>query len=338
MAASYSTGSASSPTDLLQKLVTWLVTQGWTQDMSQAEGSGWRAHLHKSGQYVNLRAASGEYGIWTYRADSSSYPGSGIGLYLGDGFDSGLAWNAQSGGPKYIGTTNTVGVGLHLLGTGGIAAYHFFDDGLDHVDVVVERTAGNCAHMGWGPSLVKTGYTSDCWYFYGSSPSYANLYYNLDYPGNNSTAAAPTGAALYSGDPLGLFANAYVRVDESVYSARWVGFAYSSSYGYFGHTGRRGLSALYAASSSYLSTFGLTEIPAIGVMQDRGWQSAFVGALLLPLQCFVQAITARWIPVGHPPTVFYCAAVGHGFASGEVYQVGGLDYMLFPGFAVRKAA
>jgi hypothetical protein len=60
MAASYQTGISSSPTNLLQTLVTWLTNQGWTMDMSQADGSGWRAHLHKSGVYVNLRSAMNE--------------------------------------------------------------------------------------------------------------------------------------------------------------------------------------------------------------------------------------------------------------------------------------
>jgi hypothetical protein len=30
--------------------------------------------------------------------------------------------------------------------------------------------------------------------------------------------------------------------------------------------------------------------------------------------------------------------VGHGYSAGDVYQLGGQDYMLFPLFAVRKAA
>ena len=45
----YQTGIPTDEIDLLQQLVTWLVALGWTQDASAAEGSGWRAHLHKSG-------------------------------------------------------------------------------------------------------------------------------------------------------------------------------------------------------------------------------------------------------------------------------------------------
>ena len=46
----------------------------------------------------------------------------------------------------------------------------------------------------------------------------------------------------------------------------------------------------------------------------------------------------RWAPIGYPPTVFWTEAVGHGYSAGDVYQLGGQDYMLFPFFAVRKAA
>jgi hypothetical protein len=331
MPASYSTGSATSPVDLLQKLVTWLVAQGWTQDMSQAVGSGWRAHLHKAGQYVNLRAAIGEYDIWYYDASGSSLTGSGIGLYLGDGFSSGSAWNAQSGGPVQSGTSNVIGAGMYLP-AGAVVAYHFFDDGADHVTVVVEKTAGVFVHMGWGPSLAKTGYTSDWWYFYASTHSYYNLYSAIATPpGIGVTAAPPMVPAYYYPSDYG--SNAFVRVDAAIFASRWVGLGDGTDSQY-GYTGRQGRSALDVIG--YMSN--ITEIPAIGTMQDRGWQSAFTGALLLPLHVFVQATTGRWIPAGYPPTVFHCVGVGHGFAAGAVYQVGGLDYMLFPNFAVRKAA
>jgi hypothetical protein len=60
---------------------------------------------------------------------------------------------------------------------------------------------------------------------------------------------------------------------------------------------------------------------------------------VLPLHCFVLTDPdARWAPIGYPPSVYWCDVVGHGYGAGEVYQVGGLDYMVFPAFAVRKGA
>jgi hypothetical protein len=329
MAASYSTGSATGPTDLLQKLVTWLVAQGWDQNMSQAAGSGWRAHLSKGGQYVNLRSFVNEHADWAYHVATNGY---GIGLYLGDGYGSGVAWNLQSGGPLYTGTTDRVGSGMRLP-SGAVSAYHFFDDGADHVTVVVERTLANCVHMGWGPSLVKTGYAADYWYFYGSSPSYYSAVDSAESnPGGELTAAAPLAHSYYiTSYPLPA---GYVRVDASLVADRWVTVADSTSTTTAGYTGALAHSALDARGG----VTRMSEIPCIGLMQQRAWQTAFAGALLLPLHLFLLRSTARWMPIGYPPTVFFCAAVGHGFVSGDVYSVGGVDYMVFPGFAVLKAA
>ena len=38
MAASYQTGISSSPTNLLQTIVSWLTAQGWTVDLSASDG------------------------------------------------------------------------------------------------------------------------------------------------------------------------------------------------------------------------------------------------------------------------------------------------------------
>lgn len=329
MAAAYQTGTASGPNDLLQKLVTWLVAQGWTQNMSAAVGASWRAHLSKGGQFVNLRSFVNEHADWAYHVATNGY---GIGLYLGDGYDGGVAWNLQSGGPLYTGSTARVGMGMRLP-SGAVSAYHFFDDGADHITVVVERTPANCVHIGWGPSLAKTGYTADFWYFYGSSPSYYSAAdSSSSNPGADLTAAAPLAHAYYiTSYPLPA---GYVRVDASLVTARWVTVTDSLGTTTSGYTGAAAHNALDA--TGHVSR--MSEIPCIGLMQQRAWQTAFAGALLLPLHLFLLRSTARWMPIGYPPTVFFCGAVGHGFASGEVYAVGGVDYMLFPGFAVKKAA
>ena len=60
---SYQTGSASSSTDVVKQLVTWLVSLGWTQDRSAVEGAGWTASLHHNGNFVHLRAVENESGV-----------------------------------------------------------------------------------------------------------------------------------------------------------------------------------------------------------------------------------------------------------------------------------
>jgi hypothetical protein len=335
MAASYSTNSATGPTDLVQKLVTWLVAQGWTQDASASYGSGWRAHLHKNGQYVNLRAIANEAAnISTIWGAGSATAGYGVGLYLGTGYNGSNAFNAQAGGPTDSGGTNPIGAGM-FLNSGAIAAYHFLDDGNDHITVVVDRGSGLFSVMGWGPSLVKTGYTNDFWYFYGSVP----FYYNAvspgtgPYPGIEASAAAPMSHSFNEAGSR--YATAFVRVDSSLYSGRWVGISDGAQttqrYGYTGKQAR-------CAMDNSNTIANAAEYPKMFPMFARGYQSAFVAALLLPLHCFLNAASARWIPLGYPPTVFHFAGIGHGFTAATVYQVGGLDYLCFPNFAVRKAA
>jgi hypothetical protein len=217
-----------------------------------------------------------------------------------------------------------------LLAAGAISAYHFFDNGSDHVTVVVERTFGNCVHIGWGPSLVKLGYADDHWYFYGSTPGYYNVS-GYEYPGTFATALAPMSISFLIN---GGCATSFIRTDISVFASRWVGCCVDTSIlSGSGYTGRLGKCALSTATSG-----NLHEFVEIGLMASRSWQTTFPGALLLPLHCFVASLAGRWIPVGYPPTVFYCGADGHGFGSGDIYTVGGVNYMLFPGFVVLKAA
>lgn len=330
MAASYSTGTAASPTALVQALVTWLVAQGWTQDASAADASGWRAHLHKGGLYVNLRSAMNE-SIWNYNQAA----GYGVGLYLGDGYSGAANWRSQSGGPLQTATSNVVGAGMQL-GSGAVTAYHFFDDGADHVTVVVEKSPGLFVHMGWGPSLVKTGYTLDFPYFYGSSPSYMNtaIPASTSFPGSDVTAAAPFAHTwAYSTERHSAF---FVRVDPAEWAAKWTGGGYTTGTP-AGYTGRRARSGLNLVGSEPTTGWDYW-VPNFVNLWGRSWPTAYPGAMILPLHVFLERTTGRYAPVGYPPTVFASQASARGFASGSIWAVGGVNYMVFPGFVVKKAA
>lgn len=344
MAAAYQTGTASSPSALLQALVTWLSSQGWTVDLSAASGSGWRAHLHKNGLYANLRAAMNER-IWPRGADWHDYGtgGYGIGLYLGDGYSGAAGWAAQSGAPVRDDGT-TIGAGVNLP-SGAVTAYHFFDDGSDHITVVVERTAGVFCHLGWGPRMAAAGQPADFPYFFGSSSAYLTTPATPpagDRTGINVTALPPMSHgdrdySTYGGGLQMVHTTAMVRVDAATFSGRWVGNGNWPDHGY-GYSGRYLRCALNAHPDTQ-GTCNEGELPGYRFLAGRVHQAAYAGALLLPLHCFVLTDPgARWAPAGYPPTVFWCDAVGHGYAAGAIYQVGGLDYMIFPGFAVRKAA
>src|ERR1700676_5265449 len=104
----YANGSATSPIDAGQQLVVFLAAAGWTTDSNVTEGAGFRAHLHKSGNYVHIRAAMSEQ-PWQYGAAA----GYSINLYTGTGFNGGQPWNNQvAGAPVANGTSAPVGVGM----------------------------------------------------------------------------------------------------------------------------------------------------------------------------------------------------------------------------------
>lgn len=342
MAADYDTGISSSPTNLLQTLVSFLSAQGWTTDSSASEGAGWRAHLHKSGLYVNLRAAMNER-LWPYNGDyhDKGSGGYGIGLYLGDDYDGGESWDEQGGRPVRLGDGSTVGAGANLP-SGSVAAYHIFDDGADHIIVVVERSPGIFCFLGWGPALEAAGQPEAFPYFYGSSAAVLNTIVDpgTSRSGINVSALPPMSHADKEDESYGstterVHTTALVRVDAATYSERWISNGAHAGAGY-GYTGRFLRCALNIGDDSGIDA---GSFPNYSGFADRVHQAAFAGALLLPLHNF--ALTdpgARFAPIGWPPSVFWCDAVGHGYTAGEVYQVGGLDYMLFPHFAVRKGA
>jgi hypothetical protein len=349
----YQTGVATSPTNLLQTLVTWLVGQGWTADASASDGAGWRALLHKNGLYVNLRAAMNEE-LWPAVPSGFHDEGTGgygIGLYLGDGYSGAAAWHLQSGRPTRP-DGSTLGFGMNLP-SGSIAAYHFFDNGADHITVVVERSPGLFTHMGWGPSMVKVGFTEDFPYVFGATSAYRNTVitpgstFPADpVPGLLVTADAPMSHSAFDPRSVASGTNygdqntttALVRVDASTWSGRWIsnGQRETSAYGYSGRFMRCALNQSPVNGAGGLEA---REYPDYEYIAGRAHQVAFAGALLLPLHCYVLTVPGdRWAPVGWPPSVFYSNAVGNGFTAGQVYQVGGEDFMLFPNFAVRKAA
>ena len=354
MAAAYLTGISSSPTGLLQALVTWLSGQGWTVNLSAQDGAGWRAHLAKPGSLcVNLRAAENER-IW--RRGASNYHdvgngGYGLGLYLSAGWDSGNLWHAQPGGPVRPYDLNTSGCGMNLP-QGPVVAYHFFDDGTDHITVVVERAPGIFCHMGWGPSMQRVSLPEPFPYFFASSSTKLNTAELADLlvgnrRGIDLSAYPPMSHtdedySTISGSTGLTHCTAFVRVDAASFSGRWIGDCKPEDEG-FGWTGRRMRSALNKCSDS-LGGMEEDEYPNYQYLFGAGpgsrtLQSAFGGALMLPLHCFMETEPQnRWAPVGYPPTIFWTEAVGNGYSAGDILQVGGENYMLFPSFAVRKVA
>ncbi len=130
MALFYETGVASDPTDLLNKLRTFLASHGWTASVPLSGD----VVLHKGAIFAGVDATAT---VWNTRGCLS--------------FDAGLAYNAQ---PNNSALTHDMN-----LGAGPFTAYHFFagdEGGQEYAHVACEISAGLFRHWALG-SLVKSG-------------------------------------------------------------------------------------------------------------------------------------------------------------------------------------
>lgn len=329
---SYQTGTASSPINLLQTLVTWLVSIGWTQDMSQADAAGWRAHLHKSGNYINLRASmnEGSPAIWAGGVYQNGY---GLHCYLGTGFNGLNAWNNQAGGPIGNAAAYTVGVAF-ALPSGAIQNYYFFGDATgDNIVIVVERTPSLYVHMGWGLSLVKVGAWTGGPYFFGTVCGYYTNYIGSPGPGNTTSSSCPGCDTDYISCQ-----NCYIRIDVDTFIGKWIGVSANTGVGQ-GYTGK-------LAASSVMPAVGVaarTIAPRYSDNSSQGpsWQvnqtsSADGRANLLPVHLWAVRDTGAMSFIGWIPNVFSTNGVGSGFSNASEYALGPTTYKMFPNFAVLK--
>ena len=329
----YQTGSATSPVDLLQQVVTWLVGLGWTQDRSAAEGSGWTASLHKSGNYAHLRAAMNEATPWLVGSSGNTYA---LNLYLGTGYNGANAWNNQAGGP--IGaTSNPVGVGMRLSAGPFSNCYFFADAAGDNIVVVVQVTPGLYTHLGWGLSLNKAGSWTGGPYFFGSTGGYNTSWTtaNPNLPGLTMTTDCP-----FVGSDPSTAAVGFVRVDVDSFTGKWIAIASPSvnaaNRGYQGKQGDTSVRGLLNtmemnfpvyAYSAYLYQFQNEQVSA----QDG--RANLLPILLLALR---DGTSTGFSLLGSVPDIFVSNAVGNGFSSADEYVLGGTTYKVFPNFAVVK--
>lgn len=332
---SYQSGSASSTTDLLQTLVTWLVSIGWTQDRSASEGSGWTATLHKGSVYVNFRAAENEATVWQRENGTAGYA---LHTYLGTGFNGGNPFNNQAGAP--VGTiSQPMGVGMQTS-AGPFSNYYFFGDSTaDNIAVVLERTPGLFVHLGWGTSIQKAGSFTGGAYFFGSTSGYYASYpfAGAGSPGMTATADCP-GVNL---DPIGA-APAFVRADVDSFTGKWIGISSNASAGTVteqGSTGKPGDTSVRGLNSTMKQNFPVYAYTHQPYQFEYEQTSELDGRVnLLPVILWVlrDSTSTGFSMLGTIPNVFACNGVGNGFSNAEEYVLGSTTYKLFPNFAVVK--
>lgn len=330
----YQTGTAANATALLTTLVTWLNGRGWTTAASASDGLGHRAHLHKSGVYLNFRAAELE-AIWANN-ESGADQGWGIGLYLGTGYSGASAWHAQAGGP--VVSSQTHGVGM-MLTAGPFAAYHFHDDGADNVVVIVEAAGGVFGFLGWGLKLSQDSHAETLPYFFGSTSGYATTVPRLS---PAQTIGTRTGSGKY---PFGTIeaestvgAVGFVKVPSSIQPAanNWISNG-QGTVSSFGTITPRLVGALsgHASYTGGVVDNGHPNWRSLTI-QGRSVAAMYPRAIIMPAWQFVlDPVTSRYVYLGYPPSVYGCDAVGNGWAAGDILTVGGLDYKLYPSLAVR---
>jgi hypothetical protein len=329
---SYSNATATSPINIVQQLVTWLVSVGWTSDLSAAEGSGWRAHLHKSGLYVHLRAIMNE------TVPGLTSPGTGIGVYLSTSFSSGSSWGTQPGSPPYQNGSSTavVWAGAQLL-IGSVPNMYFFADATgDNIVVVIEKTTGIFGHFGWGPSLVKNGTWTGGAYFFGSIAGIGMYYTFGSYPGLNLTSLCP-GA---DGDTFGGASASFVRADVDAFTGKWIGMS-SNVNATYGYTGKIGESSVLGGvvptnSIARYAALSVSYYPNANQLQARTTSVLHAEANFLPVLMWVKRDAAGYSLLGSLPFIYQTNGVGNGFVAASVYPFGADNYMMFPNFAVKK--
>jgi hypothetical protein len=332
---SYQTGSASSTTVLLQTLVTWLVSIGWTQDRSASEGSGWTATLHKGSIYVNFRAAENEASVWQRESGSAGYA---LHMYLGTGYNGSNPFNNQAGGPAGA-ISQPMGVGMQTS-AGPFSNYYFFGDSTgDNIVVVLERTPGLFVHLGWGASMLKAGSYTGGPYFFGSSSGYyaSYPYSGPNTPGYTSTSDCPG----VNSDGIGA-APCFVRADVDAFTGKWIGIygpGMNGSPNDQGFTGKGGDTSVRGLTTSMKTNFPVYAYSHLPYHFEYEQTSELDGRVnLLPVILWVirDSTTTGYSMLGTIPNVFVCNGVGNGFSNAEEYVLGSTTYKLFPNFAVVK--
>jgi len=341
---SYQTGVPTDETDLVKQLVTWLVSIGWTNNLSAADGTGWRAHLSKGGMFVNLRSAINDTsgGVWNFILAGGTFVG--VMLNVGTGFDGSHLWYDQAGVPtQNVAGPIPTGVGFSTYNPAlptphsmaPFTRYHFFSDALDNVVVVLERSPGNFSVMGWGNLIKKGGvWTGGAYFFSRTGPVYTSVPIL-------PTCECPFAMSGFSDNDNA----AWVRADVDTYTGQWLSNYRLLSGGGFGKR---------CATGVFFSDVPPPDIPSYQVLSGLLTSQLNSQANLLPIDVYGERdnpsnpgqIGGGFSLLGTVPGIFLTTAGSRGFASGSVYSIGADDYMIFagamapaswiPGFAIQK--
>ena len=308
----YQTGSATDMGDLLSKLDTFMVANGWTQDDfddgATVSSEGFAA-WNKNSMYISMRwQADSPNHLAIYQALGHT-PGNDPGAHpddSGSGFNTNTSYSDGSLGGERA---------AHTLGNGPFLSYHFFEQDASpaYVHVVVETESEIFRHFGWG-ELEKFNDWTGGEYCYGQ---YA-------FPSTSSTGVRTDTTILLDG----LFSSTQTRA-ATIHA--------------------EGLPN-QGASEKWLQHGGFTSKPATNDTAGEERQNSFGGAragpIAYPLGQFRSDVATGHIPM-YPLGVFlrdwtndFTYFLGSqpdvrgidmfNFASGQTVTIGSDQWVLFP--------
>jgi hypothetical protein len=311
-------GFATDPIDLLDKLRIWLLSCGFTLSDYSAVGNGYRLHMHKNGQYVNLRSYSNEYPE-TY-INNSALNRYGIAFNIGTGYSSGSSWAYQPGTVKAADNTSCNGVAL-VLGAGPYTSHQFFEDGQGNVTIIVETSPGAFKTACWGPTADKSG--AGTWTggaFFGGPKTFGHWNaFDADMDSSKNRSPFNTGAS-------------FIRADVDTFTNRWVGMSAAPggdiNYLQTGKLGTAGFNGVDDNSWTEPPIYARRFLAHLYNLQDSR-------AVLMPIPVFAKRDLGGVSFLGTIPSLALSAASSHGISVGQDITVGSEVWRQFSGFMVR---
>jgi hypothetical protein len=314
----YDTGSASTPTQVLDALRVFAVANGWTQNRWQASGSGYELCLSKGSLYANLRSIVNET-VGFYALSRT-----GIVLNGSAGFDSGQAWNNQPG--KCANTSNAALLCGAIEFTSSNTYHLFSASSPDLIMLVVEISPGTFTWIHFG-NVIKCGSWNGGMIFGGRVWGDASVSGGVIYSDSVSPASG------FGGDGR---SSSYIHaeVDGSLAWRNITGNTGPSPTGYKGYGNFSEIQSIGAAHLGFAGEWTVATPNQLNGITP-----------MIPAYVFAARPSNYRSPLGYIPHICYMRI--DNYAPGETFSLGSEQWMAFPtiskggasgmdGFAVRK--
>jgi hypothetical protein len=318
---SYQAGGASSPVDLLAQFKVFLAAAGWTVDQDLVNGTGRVVSVSKGTKHITLKSFIAETG--NMHGQNGSNVGSGIAVlghpnvWVNPGTGN---WWMQAGAPIINGGSmlNDTLDAIMFTPAGLISNYWMFADAAgDNVVLVAFKSSGVYSYLYFGDIIKVQAWSGDGVYFGASTNR------NVLTAEGNTTMPPPPAAVPSNGVTTG-----FLHADIDSFVGKWAALPNGTGKAMQATAHRVGSSAEGGDNIGY---FGLRTSAA----------SARTGGLImLPILWLVErdfggALTGGgWSLVGTIPNIFQTKS--DGFVPGAVYNISTDQYVVFPGFAIRK--